>query len=320
LRTLTFADGYTTNTTPTITQEITINEATIGLLDVDNIRIDTNTVSSTNTDGDINLSPNGAGQVVSNNIHYMVNGVAGDIQLDSSATGANATIATIVAPIIRLTNNSLTSVDMIPAGVEGQQLIIINQTDDPIQLNHNTGATAANRIKCPKDTVYTLSEGGAILLIYESENLDRWVIVDGHAQDPVCFLVRDSAGGAINTSATDIIYTDIIADTHSGYDVSTGVYTIPRTGIYQFNWVVTTALVSYTGSNRLLTQINNDGSLFIGCSFPVDCAGVSTTKVSGGSVILPLNKGETVKIVATSSVATTSSTTASNIHFSGWSI
>lgn len=42
----------------------TMNHLTLSLLDVDNIRIDANTISSTDVDGDINLTPNGDGEVL----------------------------------------------------------------------------------------------------------------------------------------------------------------------------------------------------------------------------------------------------------------
>lgn len=52
-------------------------------LDVDNLNFDGNTISSTDTDGDINLTPNGTGEVVSSKVNF------GGGEIDGTAIGAN---------------------------------------------------------------------------------------------------------------------------------------------------------------------------------------------------------------------------------------
>jgi hypothetical protein len=60
------------------------------ILDIDNIRIDGNTISSTNTNGNINLTPNGTGSVVISKLN-----VTGDITFDGNVTVGNASTDTL---------------------------------------------------------------------------------------------------------------------------------------------------------------------------------------------------------------------------------
>jgi hypothetical protein len=50
---------------------------------------------------------------------------------DSTTTGSNATLASFSTPFINLTNASLVSVDMIPAGEDGQIIVVSNNTERP---------------------------------------------------------------------------------------------------------------------------------------------------------------------------------------------
>jgi len=61
-------------------------------IDVDNIRIDGNTISSTDTNGDINLTPNGTGEVVISGTNFSTDS-NGDVVLNSINSGDDITIA-----------------------------------------------------------------------------------------------------------------------------------------------------------------------------------------------------------------------------------
>lgn len=174
-------------------------------LNVDNINIDGNTISSTDTNGNINLSPDGTGNVVINNINIQtstIQSTSGDLILDASGndvniatsavidneltvvsgsdntSGSNVTLSTPSNSKIRLTNASLNSIDMIPAGNSGQIIYLINNTGSSITLNNETGATAANQIKTGTGSNYTFNNGNAIQLIY-SDGESKWHIVNG---------------------------------------------------------------------------------------------------------------------------------------------
>lgn len=105
-----------------------------------------------------------------------------NVNLDSvandNATGSNQTLSAISTSIVRLTNASLTSVDMIPAGFDGQKCIIINASTVSVNLNNETGATAANRILTGIGANLTVGADANIWLTYDGTT-SRWRVVGG---------------------------------------------------------------------------------------------------------------------------------------------
>jgi len=56
---------------------------------VDNLRIDTNTISSTNTDGDINIDPNGSGEIVIPDDTFLTFGISKDAKFEYDENGTD---------------------------------------------------------------------------------------------------------------------------------------------------------------------------------------------------------------------------------------
>lgn len=77
-------------------------------LDVDNITIDGNSISTTNSNGDLTLSPNGTGTVI----------VSGDLTVTGTTTTVESTTVTIDDPILSLGDNN-TSSDAVDIGFYG---------------------------------------------------------------------------------------------------------------------------------------------------------------------------------------------------------
>jgi len=77
-------------------------------LDVDNITIDGNSISTTNSNGDLTLSPNGTGTVI----------VSGDLTVTGTTTTVESTTVTIDDPILSLGDNN-TSADAVDIGFYG---------------------------------------------------------------------------------------------------------------------------------------------------------------------------------------------------------
>lgn len=74
-----------------------------GSLDVDNINIDGNTITTTNSNGDLTLDPNGTGDVVVN----------GDLVINGNTTTVESTTVTIADPLMALAkDNSADSLDI----------------------------------------------------------------------------------------------------------------------------------------------------------------------------------------------------------------
>jgi len=78
----------------TITSGITA--LTAGQLNADNIRIDGNVISSTDSNGNITLTPNGTGDVV----------ISGDLTVNGTTTTVNSTVVTLDDPIMQLGGDS----------------------------------------------------------------------------------------------------------------------------------------------------------------------------------------------------------------------
>jgi len=102
----------------TSTKKVTIS----GSLAVDNITTDGNTVSSTDTNGDINLSPNGTGTVVINtdldvdNLNLNGNTIIssdtnGNVEVTPNGTGKFVTNSSAYTPIVTLTDAATVAVD-----------------------------------------------------------------------------------------------------------------------------------------------------------------------------------------------------------------
>lgn len=101
------------------------------------------------------------------------NSVAND-----ATTGSNVTLNSISTSIVRLTNASLVSIDMIPASTYGQTFILVNRTGVSLTVNHDTGATAANRIYTGTNLPLTLGIDAALVLVYDATT-QRWQVVGG---------------------------------------------------------------------------------------------------------------------------------------------
>ena len=78
----------------TITSGITA--LTAGQLTADNIRLDGNVISSTDSNGNITLTPNGSGDVV----------ISGDLTVNGTTTTVNSTVVTLDDPIMQLGGDS----------------------------------------------------------------------------------------------------------------------------------------------------------------------------------------------------------------------
>lgn len=194
------------------TGNLSLQAAGTGVVSVENVSFDATTVTGSSTltlattsNNNLSLSPNGTGSIVA------TSKVAFNIQTDSTTTGANATVSTVSKSCIELTNVSLTSLNGITAGGDGQRLVLTNRTGASVTINNETGATAANRILTGTGGAITISNNASIELIYNTSN-SRWMAVGsagGNARvvsvstNTVLTIVNDvvlvnASGGAVN--------------------------------------------------------------------------------------------------------------------------
>jgi len=97
---------------------------------------------------------------------------------DAATTGANASVSSPATPVVRLTNASLTSIDLLASPITGRVITVINATGNPITINNDTGATAANRILTGTKASLTLADEASIILKYDGTEA-RWMVVGG---------------------------------------------------------------------------------------------------------------------------------------------
>jgi len=97
---------------------------------------------------------------------------------NDTATGSNVTLTLPATSTVRLTDGSLSSVDMIPAGVSEQFLKLVNATGGQVTINNDTGGTAANRVLTGTGSNLTLEDEASLLLRYDATEA-RWMVVGG---------------------------------------------------------------------------------------------------------------------------------------------
>jgi hypothetical protein len=97
---------------------------------------------------------------------------------DSTTTGSNASLSSFTAGVIRLTNASLVSLANIPAGANGQQLVLINRTGVDITLVDSSTAVGAadNRIYTGSNADSVITNNSAILVSYDMASL-KWQVI-----------------------------------------------------------------------------------------------------------------------------------------------
>lgn len=154
--------------------------AAVTKLDVDSLRLDGQVLSTTGSNLDIQLTPNGTGKIVSEKRHQFL-GTAELVQtVDSVSTGADATLSVPLTSYIKLTNVSLTSIRSIAAGQNGTIVTLTNGTGASIILNNeDTGeGTAGKRIVTGTGNNLVLSNDASLDLIYDNDS-NRWKVVGG---------------------------------------------------------------------------------------------------------------------------------------------
>lgn len=98
---------------------------------------------------------------------------------NDTASGSNATLSPVNNnPIVRLTNVTLVSVDMIPAANDGDVIVLANATGTLITLNNDTGATAADRILTGTLKPLKMKDGATVILTYDATTA-RWRCIGG---------------------------------------------------------------------------------------------------------------------------------------------
>lgn len=173
-------------------------------LKVDNVITDGNSVFTNS--GNLELS---AGfQIVLNTDTVIQKSIAYQVTIDSTTTGANATLPVPATKHIQLTNVGLTSIDMIGSSGEAQEIILQNMLTTPITINNNTGATPYLRVLTGTGGAIKLAPQASLYLVYDFNN---WRVVGGTGGSAT---ITKLAGETI--AVNDLVYTSTGTGADSG--------------------------------------------------------------------------------------------------------
>jgi hypothetical protein len=97
---------------------------------------------------------------------------------DNTTTGTNATLNSFTGGSVRLTNASLVSIANIPAGNDGQDLVLVNRTGVNVTIVDSSSVvgTAANRIFTGNNSDSSLPNNASLHLRYDSGS-SRWQVL-----------------------------------------------------------------------------------------------------------------------------------------------
>jgi len=185
---------------------------------------------------------------------------------DSTTTGANAQLNAVTGHV-RLTDNTLTSLTMIPAPASGGvKFSLYNDTGNAITIINEAGATAANRIITGQGTDITMGIGMSLDFVYDSGS-SRWLVIGGVGSS------TSSGSGFIKVKGLDI----------SNTTLPTGAVVIDGLTILDGDKVLFTELSS--GNNRIYEANESGGSVTSWTALSL-YDGASTDPTDGDTVFI----------------------------------
>lgn len=217
--------------------------------------------------------------------------------INSSATGANANISAPTSPYLTVTNASLTSIDTIVANSDNEFLVLTNRTGVSININNDTGGTAANRVITGTGSFLTLDNNASIMFAYSSAN-SRWMVVGGTGSGNAS--VNLVAGETI--TAGQAVYVSNGTGTDSGRTAGR-VYLLDPTNddrVEFFGFAINSSTVGNTVRVQTAGGLSGLSGLTIGK--PVFA---SVTSVGGVQVTAPIAVNQWVIPVGIATSATT---------------
>jgi len=274
--------GQITGTLQTSAQTNITSLGTLSLLNVDNLRIDGNTLSSTDTNGNISILPNGSGNVVLKGDPTTALGAATKQYVDSSATGLQ-----VKNPVRVKTAGSLDSYTQSGTGIGATLTATANGSINNSGIDGLTDITSSDRILVDSTGSATGEDNGIYIVTTVGDGSNPWVLTRATDLDTDIELVSgvytfvqegtNHGGSAYTVTTANPITIDVTATTwtlfssSSGGDITdasnigtsgVGLYKDKQSGILRFKKInsgsTKISITDDTGNDEVDIDINQN--------------------------------------------------------------
>jgi hypothetical protein len=183
--------------------DLNAGTSSLGTIKVDNLQLDGNAITSTDTNGNISLTPNGTGSVVLDGINYPQADGTADYLLKTDGAGqlsfAQVDTASIAADAIdgtKIADDSIDSEHYVDGSIDTAH--IADNAVGATQLNVSGDGTSGQVLSSDGDGTFSWADAGGGLRLVQSDTFDSSGTWNKNADANLIFLRAVGAGGGID--------------------------------------------------------------------------------------------------------------------------